>query len=188
MNKVKFVYIHIWMHQLLLLLFPCIIGMFICSILKYCIDLKYRNHTESKFYHLHFVPWPLKDILLVQIRRGINANCVCFCFLTSIWLLRLYDTCFPNNKTWSMTWTTLTNQLIYLSRLIHEIYHAWSMVYIPVICITSSTLYCSLSEFVMNINLWKTWSMTWTTLTNQLIYLSRRSFNILNVLVLRCYI
>jgi hypothetical protein len=28
------------------------------------------------------------------------------------------------------------------------------MAYRPVICITSSTLYCSLSEFVMNINLW----------------------------------
>ena len=53
------------MHQLLLLLFPCIIGMFRCSILQYCIDLKYRNHTKSKFPHLHFVPWPFKDILLV---------------------------------------------------------------------------------------------------------------------------
>jgi hypothetical protein len=53
------------MHQLLLLLFPCIIGMFRCSILQYCIDLKYRNHTKSKFPHLHFVPLPFKDILLV---------------------------------------------------------------------------------------------------------------------------
>ena len=36
------------MHQLLLLLFPCIIGMFRCSMLKYCIDLKYRNLVSFK--------------------------------------------------------------------------------------------------------------------------------------------
>ena len=59
------IYIYIWMHQLLLFSFPCIIGMYRSSILKYCIDRKYRSHTESKLHHLHFVPRHFKDILLV---------------------------------------------------------------------------------------------------------------------------
>ena len=37
---------------------------------------------------------------------------------------------------------------------IHEGCYVWSMVYRPVICITSSTLHRTLSEFVMHINLW----------------------------------
>jgi hypothetical protein len=48
----------------------------------------------------------------------------------------------------------LVSSLHTYSVLMHEGCYVWSMVYRPVICITSSTLYCSLSEFVMNIDLW----------------------------------
>jgi hypothetical protein len=48
----------------------------------------------------------------------------------------------------------LISSLHTYSVLIHERCYVWSMDYRPVICIISSTLYCSLSEFVMNINVW----------------------------------
>ena len=47
----------------------------------------------------------------------------------------------------------LISSLHTYSVLIHEGCYVCRMVYRPVICITSSTLYCSLSEFVMNFNL-----------------------------------
>ena len=116
--------------------------MYRCSILKYCIDFNYRNHTESKYPHLHFVTWPFKDILLelsfwfVNIHTPLLYTCLIlppflfYCYFTfaplnvDFWVIfrATYRRLMPLLKFEIIKLSIITFSILHLSRINISIY------------------------------------------------------------------